>query len=66
MAHEEKTASAVATPIRTDSAASDTEDYRELPFRLVELLVQAQPVAESLFSDFDFGESVPGMHAHGR
>ena len=56
-------AASVAPKHRGGTSGDDDEEEDnscELPFRIVEILATAQPVAESLFADFDFGEIVPG------
>ena len=47
------TANVAATGKRED------EDVCELPFRLVELLTQTEPVVATLFAEFEFAEMVP-------
>ena len=41
------------------TGSSEGEDVCELPFRLVELLAQTEPIVTTLFAEFEFGEMVP-------
>ena len=41
------------------TGSGEGEDVCELPFRLVELLAQTEPIVTTLFAEFEFGEMVP-------
>jgi hypothetical protein len=59
MSHLTEVDENTASPSPDMATSDDSNDYRELPFRLVELLTQSQAVVAELFAEFDFGESVP-------
>ena len=47
------------TNVAVTAGNREDEDLCELPFRLVELLTQTEPIVATLFAEFDFAETVP-------